>query len=136
MDYISQIRTLAGHGNFQIFEHFIRVVAEIIFKGSVLEEPRDRDALNDFLVLKPDGRHAVIEAKATDNRQRVDTLKALKDLIKTWNPQKQRERLAAHRLKHPTIDQAIIATTVTVEGQLWEEHNSALNLAGFELWDA
>ena len=51
MPYQTAIRTLAGHGNFQRFEHFITNIALKKYRCSIVEKTIDTDGLLDVLAV-------------------------------------------------------------------------------------
>ena len=53
MPYQTAIRTLAGHGNFQRFEHFITNIALKKYRCSIVEKTIDTDSLLDVLAVSP-----------------------------------------------------------------------------------
>jgi hypothetical protein len=138
--YLTAIRTLAGHGNFQQFEHFILSVALKRFRCSIVEKTLDSEGLLDILVRRPDGHHVAIEAKATDDRLEASMPQHLKRLVSDWNPDKLVKRLEKHRRDHGKDIGAIIATTATIKRKLWdaekEPGESIHKLKDFDLWDA
>jgi hypothetical protein len=136
MPYLAAVRTLAGHTNFQQFEHFILAVALKRFRCSIVEKTCDREGLFDILVRRPDGSHVAIEAKATDDRLEANTRKHLKRLVNGWKPKKLVERLKMHRRILDGSVTAILATTATIKHDLWDEQKSIHGLKGFDLWDA
>jgi hypothetical protein len=133
--YLTAIRTLSGHPNFQDFEHFVRHLAYRKFRNSKVEKMSDRSGSFDFLVYNPDGSCVAIEAKATNDQGGFTTATRLKTLIRGWEPKKLKARLEGHRRRHSRVS-AIIATTATISSDLWNEEKSNFGLDEFELWDA